>query len=102
MHTNTREPQQLEDVRNFVRKRICELHGLVVEAFEMTERRVLRGGRICGVYFCVHGPRSVKLTAIWDNERNTAIFYGSAGQRIEQAELWSPSVSLPGSEKGRL
>lgn len=85
MRTLAHEPQQLDEVRSFVRRRICELHGLVAEAYEMSERYIHRGDRICGLYFCVHGPRSVQLTAIWDHERNTAIFYGSRGERLEQS-----------------
>ncbi len=66
-----------------VERRLCELGHLEPEQFPMTQREVVRGGKRCGVYFCVHGPRSVKLTAICDFQHKTLIFYGSDGIRHE-------------------
>ena len=43
----------------------------------------------CGMYFCVHGPRSVKLTAIWETDNNRVLFYDCAGERF----LESPVVN---------
>jgi len=61
----------------------------------MTERILVRGGNPCGIFFCVHGPRSVKLTAIWETERNTILFYGSAGERIARTQLKEvPTLAL--------
>ena len=53
----------------------------------MTQREVIRGGKSVGVYFCVHGPRSVKLTAICDFDQSTVIFYGSDGIRKESMKF---------------
>ena len=58
----------------------------------MTRRQVLKGGQSCGVYFCVHGPRSVKLTAVYDHKRKTTIYYGTGGVRRGQESI---SVLLP-------
>ncbi len=58
----------------------------------MTRRQVLKGGESCGVYFCVHGPRSVKLTAVYDHKRKTTIYYGTDGTRRGQESI---SVLLP-------
>ena len=66
-----------------VEKRLCELGHLEPHQFPMTQREVVRSGKPIGVYFCVHGPRSVKLTAICDFFKNTVIFYGSDGIRRE-------------------
>lgn len=66
-----------------VERRLCELGHLEPNQFPMTQREVLRAGKTVGVYFCVHGPRSVKLTAICDFFKNTVIFYGSDGIRRE-------------------
>jgi hypothetical protein len=70
-----------------VEKRLCELGHLVDNQFPMTQREVLRAGKTVGVYFCVHGPRSVKLTAICDFTKNTVIFYGSDGIRRESMKI---------------
>ena len=53
----------------------------------MTERVLLRGGKPCGMYFCLHGPRATKFTAIWETERNQVLFYGSRGERFLKTQL---------------
>ncbi|MDG2221425.1 MAG: hypothetical protein P8L85_08605 [Rubripirellula sp.] len=75
-----------------VETRLCELGHLEPHQFPMTQREVIRGGKSVGVYFCVHGPRSVKLTAICDFDHNTVIFYGSDGIRKNS---WKVSVAPP-------
>jgi hypothetical protein len=70
-----------------VERRLCELGHLEPHQFPMTQREVVRGGKQVGVYFCVHGPRSVKLTAICDFFKNTVIFYGSDGIRRESMNI---------------
>lgn len=64
-----------------VERRLCELGHLEPHQFPMTQREVVKGGKTVGIYFCVHGPRSVKLTAICDFHQSTVIFYGSDGIR---------------------
>lgn len=53
----------------------------------MTERILLRGGKPCGIYFCLHGPRAVKFSAIWETDGNTVLFYGSSGERFQKTQL---------------
>ena len=82
----------LEDLRQYVHRTICEHNELEVNAFEVTERILVRNGTPCGIFFCLHGPRSVRLTAIWDADRNSILFYGSAGQRLETTRLAAAST----------
>lgn len=70
-----------------VETRLCELGHLEPQQFPMTQREVVRGGKSVGVYFCVHGPRSVKLTAICDFDHKTVIFYGSDGIRKDSIQV---------------
>ncbi|NND96623.1 MAG: hypothetical protein HKN47_04760 [Pirellulaceae bacterium] len=77
----------LETLRETVENRLCEIGHLVPQQFPMTQREVIRGGKACGLYFCVHGPRSVKLTAICDFVHNTVIYYGSDGIRKESETI---------------
>jgi len=70
-----------------VEQRLCDLGQLVARQFPMTRRELLRGGKVCGIYFCVHGPRSVKLTAIADFEKKVVIYYGSDGIRRESQSI---------------
>ena len=79
--------QTLHDLRDFVHQTLCHHNELEFGAFQMTERILRRSGKPCGIYFCLHGPRSVKLTAIWETDRNTVLFYGSTGERQQRSRL---------------
>lgn len=74
-------------MRTYVQSTLCEQNQLEKGAFDVTERILVRGQRPCGIFFCLHGPRSVKLTAIWETERNTILFYGSSGERTQKTHL---------------
>ena len=82
MLTSMERLQNLENLRNYVNKTLCEHDQLEFGAFRMTERILVRGSRPCGIFFCLHGPRSVKVTAIWETDRNTILFYSSTGRAI--------------------
>lgn len=87
MLTNSPVIKTLDELRTYVNTTLCEHHQLEVGAFELTERILLRGEEPCGIYFCLHGPRAVKFTAIWETEQNTILFYGSTGQRFHKIQL---------------
>ena len=70
-----------------IEERLCELGHLISGQFPMTQREVIRAGRVAGIYFCLHGPRSVKLTAICDYDKKQVIFYGSDGIRRESMPI---------------
>ena len=53
------------EVRDFVYNTLCDHESLHVGAFPMTEKVLVRKGTPCGMFFCLHGPRSVKFTAVW-------------------------------------
>ena len=76
------------DLRCFVYQTLCRDHELLMNAFPTTETLLRRGqGDSCGIMFCLHGPRAVKFTAIWEKDRNRVLFYGPSGKRYAQAEL---------------
>jgi hypothetical protein len=77
----------LNDLRGYVHQTICDQNELQPGAFQVTERILVRGHRPCGIFFCLHGPRSVKLTAIWETDRNTVLFYNSTGERTRKTQL---------------
>ncbi len=95
MLTNARQLHNLKDLRKYVNETLCESDQLVADTFPVTERIVTRGGRPCGIFFCLHGPRSVKLTAIWETDTNTILFYGSSGERYHKTELESAPTLEP-------
>lgn len=93
--TSTERLQNLESLRNYVNKVLCENDQFEIGAFRMTERILVRGNRPCGIFFCLHGPRSVKVTAIWETESNTILFYSSTGERFHRTRLVkSPSLEV--------
>ena len=87
MLTSERTIQSLDDLREYVNETLCDLEQLECGAFVMTERVLLRGGKPCGIYFCLHGPRAVKFSAIWETQNNTVLFYGSSGERFQKTQL---------------
>lgn len=79
--------ESLEDLRCYVNETLCGFDQLEVGAFAMTERLLTKGSKPCGMYFCLHGPRSVTFTAIWDAVQNLVLFYGSTGERCQTTRL---------------
>lgn len=76
------------ELKSFIYNTICRDHELLLNAFPTTETLLRRGnGETCGLMFCLHGPRAVKFTAIWEKERNRVLFYGPEGRRYAQALL---------------
>ena len=65
-------------------------------AFRLTEHVLLRGREPCGILFCLHGPRAVKFTAVWETVRNTILFYGSTGERLDTIQLAEPLAAALG------
>lgn len=72
---------EFEAVRDYVRDELCEKNELEKDAFQMSARVLTRGGKPCGFYFCIYGPRSVRLTAVWDLKEAAILFYDSLGRR---------------------
>ena len=87
MLTRVREIYSLEELREYVNETLCEHYELQIDAFEMTERILRRAGKPCGIFFCLHGPRAVKFTAIWETDRNCILFYGPTGERFQKTQL---------------
>ena len=85
----------LEDLRDYVNATLCDHHHLQIDAFQLTKRILVRGGTPCGIYFCLHGPRGVKFTAIWETDRNSILFYGSNGERFQKTQLLDPPSLEP-------
>jgi len=100
MATRFRQFNTLDDLREYVNETLCEYNQLQVNAFRMTERVLRRGGKPCGLFFCLHGPRSVKFTAIWETDRNQVLFYNACGERFQRTQLLeSPELEFPRLER---
>lgn len=87
MVTSSAVIQTLDDLRHYVKNILCLENQLEIDAFPLTERTLIRSNRPCGVMFCLHGPRAVKLSAIWETQRNTVLFYDQTGERFRKVQL---------------
>ena len=87
MFTSSPVIRTLDDLRDYINTILCQHNQLEIGAFPLTERILIRADRPCGIYFCLHGPRAVKFSAIWENQRNTVLFYGSTGERFHKIQL---------------
>jgi len=95
MSAETLPLDNLNDLRTYVHETLCDENELEVGYYQVTERILVRGDNPCGIFFCLHGPRSVKLTAIWETDRNTILFYNSAGERTRKTELVQAPALTP-------
>ena len=77
----------LEDLRSFVQRTICDREQLLLGAFELHEKLLVRQGEPCGLHFTLNGPRAVQFSAIWDADRHTILFYDCNGDRFHQSDL---------------
>jgi len=90
MPATTVRISNVQALRNYVYEYLCAQNQLEVGVFQMTERILIRRGKPCGMLYCLYGPRSLKLTAVWETDRNTILFYGSAGERQQHVQLVAP------------
>lgn len=89
------EIKNLKQLRSLVSHTLCQRNDFEEGVFQITESLLTKCGEMCGVLFCLHGPRSVKLTAVWESEKNAIFFYGSTGERFQKTMLAS-SIELAG------
>ena len=79
--------QNFEDIRQYVTETLSNIELLRPESSQLKLTLLTRSGQPCGVYFCLHGPRAVRLSAIWETDANTILFYGSRGERVQRTCL---------------
>ena len=87
--------QKFEDIRQYVTQTLSNFELLRPESSQLTTRLLTRNEEPCGIYFCLHGPRAVRLTAIWETDANTILFYSSRGERVQRTRLLAaPELDL--------
>ncbi len=79
--------RSLDGLRNFIHLALCRKENLLENHFPMTELELKRNGICCGFQFTLHGPRSVKLSAVWDRQGNEVLLYDSVGRRFSRTQL---------------
>lgn len=84
----------IEQLRKLVSKVLCKQSDFEEGIFNLSEKMLKRGQEICGIFFCLHGPRSVKLTAVWECKDNSIRFYGSNGEKFKTINLENGGDSI--------
>jgi hypothetical protein len=79
--------QTLDELKAYVTETLCQREQLEPGAFQLSQKILVQSGKPCGMYFCLHGPRAVLFTAIWETRNNTILFYDSAGERFLRTQL---------------
>ena len=85
-----------DQFRLHIEEQLCRIGQLESGQFPLTSREMFRGGESCGFYFCIHGPRSVKLVAVYDRRKQKTIYYGTDGVRRAQESI---NVLMPSAQR---
>ena len=87
MPDNAMRLETVEELRRYVAETLGRLETLKADQFQLSQYVLYRGGKACGVHFRLKGPRSLTLSAIWETDQNSILFYGSCGRRMQRTKL---------------
>lgn len=80
-------------VRSVVLRALSQRDHLRSDDVTLSEKTLTRDGRVCGVHFCLRGPRDVLLTAIWDTDTGALLCYDSRGVRFQTERVDAASAA---------
>lgn len=80
----------LDALRDFVHETLCAKENLLRAESRMHELALRKGETVCGVQFFVHGPRLVRLSAVWSADQNVLYCYDTNGERYLKLQLAQP------------
>ena len=84
------EIRTLEQLKIFIHLALCRRENLLEHHFPMSEVELKQSGVRCGFQFILHGPRSVKLAAVWAEPQNEILLYDATGRRFSRIRLPNP------------
>jgi hypothetical protein len=87
MHPTVDDVHTLDDLRGFIHNTLCKKENLLADQFKLSVLRLMRQDQLCGLQFCLRGPRSVRLAAIWAADQNTVYLYDARGARYAKLRL---------------
>lgn len=90
MHESSVRISNQRQLRTYVAETLSQFESLDPQQYPLAQRVLTQAGKPCGLYFCLQGPRAVRLTAIWETRGNTILFYGANGQRLKRTVLLEP------------
>ncbi len=79
--------RSIDELKEYVYAVLCKDNDLLADAFPTTATPVRKNGELCGLIFCVHGPRRVDFSAIWEKKTNRVLFYRPTGERYRLVTL---------------
>ena len=83
----TRAPKTPAELHAHVHETLCGRENLLTEQFRTVAAPLTRGGKACGCQYTLLGPRSVRLTAVWDAAKNCLFLFDATGARVEKRVL---------------
>ncbi len=91
-----RSLDSFDELHTFVHQTLCESENLLADQFETKKYPLVIKDRICAIEYRLHGPRSLKLAAIWAADTNVIYFYNALGERNLKVQLTSrlPTLEL--------
>jgi hypothetical protein len=77
----------MKELERFVHDRLCLHDRLDRGQAPLLRGMMRRGGKPCGLFFQVEGPRLTRGYALWVSEEHRLLFYDSAGARFDEVFL---------------
>ncbi|MEX1229340.1 MAG: hypothetical protein WEB58_03815 [Planctomycetaceae bacterium] len=87
MSVGTEHITSMEVLRRYIHTTLCDKEQLLEEQSLLVELPLFRAGLLCGMQFTLHGPRSVKLSAVWAADKNVVFLYDTRGERYAKVHL---------------
>ena len=75
------------ELHELVHRELCAKENLLEDQFTTRATSVVRRGRACGTSFVLQGPRSVRLTAVWEADLGTLYLYDARGERFAKRRV---------------
>jgi hypothetical protein len=77
----------LEELKAHVHAVLCRRNALDCGQTPLHLFVMKRGGRPCGLFFEIAGPRLMRTYAVWAGEENRILFYENSGERYAELRL---------------
>ena len=87
MAAPTAPPTTPAELHAYVHDALCERENLLADQFRTVAAPLTRAGRACGCQYTLLGPRSVRLSAVWDAGKNCLFLFDATGARVEKRML---------------
>ncbi len=76
-----------DELREYVRRALCERDRLDPDQATFRQARIRRGERTCGLFFLMLGPHQQRNYALWSGDEHRLLFYDATGNRFREVRL---------------